>query len=77
MAPPVVQDNVTDVADPEFTVKAYGSGQVGASIIPTSSIAKSLWLALPRIALKRTIRVSEVTARVNVVSFHAAFAAVC
>ena len=76
VAPPVVQDKVTDDAAP-VTVRLYGSGHVGASTIPTSSMARSLWLPLPLVATKRTMIVSEVADKVNVVSFHGAFAAVC
>ena len=57
-APPVDQLNPAVVVVTVPTVRLLGAGQAGASLISISSMAMSLWLAEPRVATKRTIKVS-------------------
>ena len=68
-APPVVQLKPAVVVVTVPTAKALGAGQAGASLISISSMAMSLWLAEPRVATKRTIRVSA-AGNVKAVSNH-------
>jgi hypothetical protein len=70
-APPVDQLNPAVVVVTVPTAKALGTGQAGASLISISSMARSLWLALPRVATKRTIKVSA-AGSVKAVSNHGA-----
>ena len=57
-APPVDQLKPAVVVVTVPTANALGAGQAGASLISISSMAISLWLAEPRVATKRTIKVS-------------------